>query len=535
MRFVIHIIKFIIFIFLIISSLELLSSEWVWNQKKGPEVYSKLSQDNVAEVYYSPDDDKKDDSKVSFLLNADDQIELRSEPHKVDKRLNKYTDKPEIVYYSLVRVTHNEGHGLTSVNTGWIRTSYLSATPWSPTRKPVKPTPPPCNPSEQKVEAKNKLNIQAALNSTQTIVDDKVDNIINEIGPWVGKCVASPPNNKITKAMIEEWQKEKPLKLVYDRMVLPSISQQKTPIFKSKKEDGNIITNADLMDIDVIARTIYGEMAKCHGKGIHNFAAVAKVGLNRADLIKFDPTQSHQYLRDLPHSSQKSTLAKVLTADNQFQNWSATLTWYDASQKKMVTEYNVNSLNQTLCPPSQPNKPYWVSEKGPSKNEQAIWKDAMRIATELVATPTSFRTKSKNIYEFIYTSNVVYGNGKLAHVFPSYDNHQLNDDDCVQMWDDGVDTKLLAKYNHQNYFPTATRTLNNDEGSRIQLASAAISNSNVKQTGKVDSVASVGGVATVSNKIRNSSSLGNTISPIQEMSLADQQKLLDWISIHGDR
>jgi hypothetical protein len=222
----------------------------------------------------------------------------------------------------------------------------------------------------------------------------------------VGFCPLKPP----TKNPIGFEKNQN----VYDQFVLPTLLQ--SPIPKMTNESGKQITRDELIQIDTLARTLYGEMGKCYRKGLQYPMAVAKVILNRTD----NSDRQNEFIFP-PHSSKVPTLTKVCTSPSQFSMW----------LKSINSKPNI-TLHQGLCPPREANKPFWKSDTA-SKNEADIWKNTMRIATEAVLYPKKFKERTKEVNGYFYTSDV--GSFfKMKKTVPSIEGKPIDNPKCLEMW-----------------------------------------------------------------------------------------------------
>ena len=254
----------------------------------------------------------------------------------------------------------------------------------------------------------DKKSISMGEQIAKVAKNQSVVSAADEISKVVGKCLVSPPTSR---------PKNLPNSNVYDSWVVPKIKQQAVP--KLKNEQNKAMTQADLINIDALARTLYGEMGGCFKKGLQYPMAVARVAINRLDnenkWEEFTGTNVKRTNQPIPK------LAKLLTTPEKFNNWTG--------------KTNNGPLHQSLCPPSQAGKPYW-NENAASKEEAAIWKNAVRIATEAVLYPNQFKARSpgmKNVH--FYTS----GMGKFMNskrVTASIDGRSLANTDCVELWTD---------------------------------------------------------------------------------------------------
>lgn len=90
-------------------------------------------------------------------------------------------------------------------------------------------------------------------------------------------------------------------------------------------------------------------------------------------------------------------------------------------------------LPQALCPPAPQNPVMW-SGKAPSPNEQEIWANTIRIATEAVLYPKKFKSRAPNLTQLFYTSDL--GRPKWKQVKPKVEGRSVNKDYCLMIWQD---------------------------------------------------------------------------------------------------
>ncbi len=148
----------------------------------------------------------------------------------------------------------------------------------------------------------------------------------DELSKVVGFCPLNPATKKPSYTGKDN---------VYDHYVLPGL--KKKPLPKVKSESGEAMTQAQLIEIDSLARTLYGEMAQCYKHGLQYPLAVAKIIQNRKN------SKRDREFIDPPHSPGKPKAAQVATTPSQFSMWHRTI----AGKKN-------NPLHHGLCPPQKP-------------------------------------------------------------------------------------------------------------------------------------------------------------------------------------
>ncbi len=223
--------------------------------------------------------------------------------------------------------------------------------------EPSESCPPKTNPVPKNVENSSKKINQSPAQDYFSQIDSHVNELMNV----VGKCSESNPKTAQP----------------YDELLLGKLPA-KTKNF----------THQELIQIDSLARTLYGEMQGCYRYGLHYPMAVARIVLNRVQEIQKNPYRESEFIKGT-HSSHKPPLARIVTSPSQFSVWKP--------------EQN---LDHALCPPSSPSK-YWKKNAKPSSEDLSIWTNTLKVAIEAVKYPNTFRTRTgdNNFPILFYTSN----------------------------------------------------------------------------------------------------------------------------------
>lgn len=246
--------------------------------------------------------------------------------------------------------------------------------------------------------------------------NQSVKSAAAEIMPLIGHCAIDPNNKSPTYKSGN----------AYDNYVLGKIMSKKVPLLakQGEKPDGKtsnpdsesrLMNAQDLVDIDALARTMYGEMAGCFKHGLQYPITVSRIAKNRAQ-----SGRDAEFIKG-PHHPKKNNLSKVVTTASQFNVWMPT--HGDAPN---------NSLKLALCPPSDATKASWQGHK-PTQYELEIWENAVLIATETVLFPQKFKDRTSKVTEFHYTS----GRGKfynMKQVFPWIEDRKVSKNACVEVW-----------------------------------------------------------------------------------------------------
>lgn len=211
----------------------------------------------------------------------------------------------------------------------------------------------------------------------------------------------------------------------HQRVINKVATKPLAPIFKERKmEDGSTqivnATRADWVAMDVLARTLYGEMASCFRKGKQYPEAVAKVILNRVD-FKNETNLGARFISsdgDDSNLDYRNDITNVAFKSYQFSVWNR-----EDPARRMA-----------MCPPSRADQKFWKGSL-PGKEEQQIWKDAVRIAARAVLQGQSFRKKTEDLTALYYTSNMELSKKDYAEISnASIGGTKLPMSRCVQLW-----------------------------------------------------------------------------------------------------
>jgi hypothetical protein len=231
----------------------------------------------------------------------------------------------------------------------------------------------------------------------------------DEISKIVGFCPLDPS----TKTPNYGGKKN-----VYDHFVLSAL--KKKPVPKVRTETGENMTQTQLIEIDSLARTLYGEMAGCYKYGLQYPLAVAKMIQNRKN-----SDRDREFIK-APHESEKPKIAKIATTPSQFSMW-----------QSMISGKNNNPLRHGLCPPQKTGEPFWRSKSAP-KQENDIWINTVRIATQAVLHPKEFDRRTKEIKGFHYSSGMAERPNKwmkkMTQINPSIQGRRIERNACLEIW-----------------------------------------------------------------------------------------------------
>lgn len=271
---------------------------------------------------------------------------------------------------------------------------------------------PPCVPTRKHAVPAPKVVVEAK----EALHPLAVEEVIERITPHLGKCLL---NNSMDLPALARGAS------AFDSTVLKHWEASSVPKNIPSPLSGNL-KKEDLVNIDTLARTIYGEMASCFDNGLQYPMAMAKVVANRVEYIQkhqgeatpFAPKNVFEKARD----KLKGIFSAVLTHSYQFSVWN-----------KQIDGKTNPSLKQVLCPPRDPAAKFWPKVK-PSKKESNIWKESIRIATEAVLFPEKFKKQTEHVTELYYTSGLGYFMEGFQRAHHTVDGKALSRGRCIELW-----------------------------------------------------------------------------------------------------
>jgi hypothetical protein len=339
----------------------------------------------------------------------DSIINVISAPQKV-KTIDPITASPTTEEYVKVEFSYDrvvDGVKYHQSGTGYMDTTYLSKKKtksfYSARNSPKTICPPDSKDPQSKIKAVAN-QIADLQKSTQNLSISGKAEALSEV---VGFCPLKPPT---------EMPKFKDTKKnIYDEKILPVLLSLKIP--KITDETGKPISREQMIEIDSLARTLYGEMAICYRRGLQYPMAVAKMILNRAK----NTARAGEFIQP-PHSERAPPITQVCTTPSQFSMW-----------LKNIKNVGANEpLHHGFCPPTKKDEPYWNSDAA-SGFEYDIWKNTMRIATEAILYPSEFEKRTSEITGYHYTSGI----GKfynMTQVKPTIEGKKIERSECLEIW-----------------------------------------------------------------------------------------------------
>ncbi len=266
------------------------------------------------------------------------------------------------------------------------------------------------------------------LQNPEELDFDLVSYLADQIKPLTGMCFN--PSTKKTNEL-KEIKRVNP----FDILIYPEITESiiyrtnngQLDLVKLSKIANTKIDVEDIVTIDALARTLYGEMGICFKHGLHYPMAVAKIALNRS---RSDELAFFRFTNSATHIQGKSKLNMIVTTPSQFQSWIP-------KEEVRIENKSVKTtaFKQTLCPPSNPNKNFYLGYK-PDIDQLNIWTNAVRIATEAVLFPDKFDKRTHSITGTLYSSGLAGNPWDKKKVFRKIEGRSLSLESCIQIWVD---------------------------------------------------------------------------------------------------
>lgn len=398
-------------------------------------------------------------AKVKALAWPDKSAEvwIRGEKEKA-KTIDPYTGDEVIEEYYLVDVKYkrkdSSGQEQEGGGRGWIEASFVKFKEKEKEKNPQvedqplvsidlpQPLPPPpkkskdCNDNIQ-----DNLDPSPLSEIKPLLKKEELEMQVEKLMEKVGQCVQFDKDKAVSSG-----------KLNYDLFILPKLKKEKLPqIEKMVGHSTFPMDHDDLISIDAIARTLFGEVARCFKKGLQHPLAVSKIIDNRY-VSTFSKNESKKEkkrakaARDLFMPEEKKQdkdlprLAKIVTSPSQFNVWMST---HMNKEGEIITN---PALTHALCPVSEKWRQSDKYKKGNLiPHEVSVWKNAVRIATEIVLHKHAFndrfpeqkngakpaRTMGNDIFNYTSYTEKFYD---YKPVQAQVEGHNLDKEGCVKLW-----------------------------------------------------------------------------------------------------
>ncbi len=382
---------------------------------------------NVPGFNYTSCKEDKRCQGIGWLKLSDSKVSVIKTNGNVEKQnktvTNPITGKSEKVDFIKVKFEYNR-NGIRKSAVGWLDEDFLQEAPFqnryqNPKSLPAKTPKQEC-PPKTNAETKNREDIGAVSTAIEQTLTTNAKQVASVIGPMIGRCPMSPPpsKSKLTKNG-----------LFYDKQILgpmQSIARANAPKTITTQFGKVTLTPKQLIDIDILARSVYGEMGGCLDKNRNYGLAVAKVVMNRTKLVESGAGKGKLFTQprheNLHHPS-KSTIAKVLTDPKQFSIW-------NREQANDPTDLNILRV---MCP-SRDKSTYNWKNKEPNEQDLRAWQKSLEIAIEAIAFPQQFNQMTAKVTQYYYTSGVDLGSKGYQNVTPRIAGTRINNPRCIWLW-----------------------------------------------------------------------------------------------------
>ncbi len=249
------------------------------------------------------------------------------------------------------------------------------------------------------------------------------DEFLEELNTVAGKCILNetpiPKSSRVRKTLPpirgDTWTQPAFLQTLgkhwENAATLPPI----------EKPGGGKLTGEDVLAIDMMARTIYGEMASCFTPQLQYPKTVARTIVNRAraqppewDKYSFERGQAKR--RAKLHPLFKNKFVNVMASPFQFSAWN---------------NNSKSTLKQMLCPPRSLSQNFAPGHK-PYGKLVNIWKQSLKIAYDAVTGDKQFMDETAQVKSGYYTSRVSLSG--LSEYTASVGGAKLSNPSCVRLW-----------------------------------------------------------------------------------------------------
>ena len=344
---------------------------------------------------------------------------------------------------------------------------------WIPADKLTLIPPPPCENCTQPLEvvkARDQKDIDGESRDKAAI------SIGRSLMPYVGICTAQKDDN----------YKPHPTKTTYDHYVKPVMERQKFPENLVGIKTSQRVTRGQILEIDALARTIYGEMSGCFDIVEANLAAEQKKRLispaaHKSDLPKYDP-KSKRILHSGPELLMAVAAVSLRRMDEAADRLKTELAieaaelkkqpkppphpnggsseFIDTAKYKSDLEAYIKKnqpdppsmlINMLMTPkkfsawdwPPKLETPFLASACPPKKigggaNERSveIFQECVQVATQAVLDKERFQERTKDITAKWYTSNLTRFHDMKKQDGVVVEAMKLPYEECMQLWDE---------------------------------------------------------------------------------------------------
>ena len=326
---------------------------------------------------------------------------------------------------------------------GWINSSFV-AVDGAPEPPRAPPGEPPCPPPGAPVPPETSGAISELSRATGRVSTESLNRIADGLAPQIGVCLLSDEQRANPNAVPQIVMPSRTNGgnqgpgTVYSTHLRPHWENRRlaTPV---NGPSGQPLTSTELESIDILARTLYGEIGEssCGGENPHYYTAVAAMTLNRIGEIQRDSRLRNPMALQIQRGETPTTTDLVLSP-TQYSIWNPTKSEEirrnpngprDQPRSRMVPN---RGLRTVLCPPSNPTARGYRNNV-PVPGETRSWREAVRAATAAILAGEHLQGRT-NISVPYYTSRVAMGPGFEEVTGQRADGQPLNDPNCLRFW-----------------------------------------------------------------------------------------------------
>jgi hypothetical protein len=229
--------------------------------------------------------------------------------------------------------------------------------------------------------------------------------------PYIGQCVSGKSG-----------------KTVYVNNVRPKVRKERTI-------NGQKVTADQMEAIDLISRTIYGEMQSCNQHGSQYMEAVGKVIMNRMNYAKKEGAHSKEFTQD-KYKDVAPPYGEVIFKDSAFSLWNS---GDPAGENALCPE---NPLFTKSTSVDGKKRSY-----GPAVS---AYKKAVEVAADMVLHPEEFQKKTKPVKQLFYTSAMEMKGNFSESPVKALASGPLKRQSCIRFWASNPIRKRLKSQNRDS-------------------------------------------------------------------------------------
>lgn len=211
-----------------------------------------------------------------------------------------------------------------------------------------------------------------------------------------------------------------------ERVIMPGTraALQARPPSRQMKEDGTPATIEDWVKVDLLARTLVGEIASTPDCPDADVKAVARVIMNRMEYVR---TASTGAWRQFAPNREGDALINVITHKRQFSALNGkdnANRWFACPSSNIVQKYNFSG-----------------NKFATGTSEYINWVRAIEVASEMVFRERTFRESTREVTSLFYSKGAATFEDRKKQGFRHVrgrriDGRVIDNVRCVQLWDD---------------------------------------------------------------------------------------------------